>query len=82
MTIAQRLKIQDFPFIIKDSQGRRVYYEDSTGYWAISEYSADSKLSNYIESTDQPKPPSKQPGLLTTFLKKVHDKFATVNPFG
>jgi uncharacterized membrane protein len=41
MTIAQQLKIKEFPFTIKDSNGNRIYYEDSAGYWSKKEY--DSK---------------------------------------
>lgn len=33
MTIAQQLKIKEFPFIIKDKNGNRIYYEDSNGHW-------------------------------------------------
>ena len=38
MTIAQQLKVKDFPFIIKDSKGNIIYREDSTGYWSKHEY--------------------------------------------
>jgi len=31
-TIAQQLKITEFPFIIKDKNGNQIYYEDSIGY--------------------------------------------------
>ena len=41
MTIAKQLKIKEFPFKIKDSNGKEIYYENSDGYWAKSEY--DSK---------------------------------------
>jgi hypothetical protein len=41
MTIAQQLKIKEFPFIIKDSKGNQIYLEYSTGYWEKREY--DSK---------------------------------------
>ena len=37
-TIAQQLNIKLFPFEIKDVNGNRVYYEDSTGYWVKREY--------------------------------------------
>jgi len=32
MTIAQQLKVKDFPFTIKDKQGKEIYWEDSDGY--------------------------------------------------
>ena len=41
MTIAQQLKIKEFPFTIKDSNGNVIYYETSAGYWSKKEY--DSK---------------------------------------
>lgn len=31
MTIAQQLKITDFPFIIKDASGELIYHEYSSG---------------------------------------------------
>jgi len=41
MTIAKQLKIKKFPFKIKDSKGREIYWEDFDGYWIKREY--DSK---------------------------------------
>jgi hypothetical protein len=38
-TIAQQLNIKEFPFIIKDKNGNRIYYEDSR-HWSKSEYDA------------------------------------------
>ena len=38
MTIAQQLKIKDFPFIIKDNNGNEIYYETSDGHWRKREY--------------------------------------------
>ena len=37
-TIAQQLKVKDFPFEIKDEQGNQIYFEDSNGYWSKREY--------------------------------------------
>ncbi len=31
-TIAQQLKITDFPFRIKDKNNNQIYFEDSNGY--------------------------------------------------
>ena len=51
MTIAKQLKIKEFPFEIKDSKGNRIYWEDSDGFWAKSEY--DSKGNQiYWENSD------------------------------
>ena len=41
MTIAQQLKIKDFPFVIKDKNGKEIYFEDSNGYWSKREYDAN-----------------------------------------
>jgi hypothetical protein len=41
MTIAQQLKIKEFPFEIKDSDGNQIYFENSEGYWSKCEW--DSK---------------------------------------
>ena len=41
MTIAQQLKIKEFPFIIKDSNGKEIYSENYKGYWGKREW--DSK---------------------------------------
>ena len=38
MTIAQQLKIKDFPFIIKDNKGNEIYCETSDGHWRKREY--------------------------------------------
>jgi len=43
MTIAQQLKIKDFPFKIKDSNGKEIYYESSKGYWVKYEHDANGK---------------------------------------
>jgi hypothetical protein len=37
-TIAQFLNVKDFPFEIKDKKGKRIYYEDSKGFWSKHEY--------------------------------------------
>ena len=31
-TIAEQLKVKEFPFEIKDSNGNRIYFEDSHGH--------------------------------------------------
>lgn len=51
LTIAQQLKVKEFPFIIKDSKGNKIYYENSNGFWAKYEY--DSKGNEiYYENSD------------------------------
>jgi hypothetical protein len=32
-TIAQFLNVKDFPFEIKDKNGKEIYYENSSGLW-------------------------------------------------
>ncbi len=40
-TIAQQLNVKEFPFIIRNSKGQEIYYENSDGRWHKREY--DSK---------------------------------------
>jgi len=44
-TIAQQLNIKEFPFEIKDKEGRVVYFEDSNNFWVKREYDLND---NYI----------------------------------
>jgi hypothetical protein len=37
-TIAQQLKIKDFPFIINDKDGNTIYQENSNGRWIKREW--------------------------------------------
>ena len=50
MTIAQQLKIKEFPFIINDSNGREIYLENSSGYWWKKEYDSKSNEIYYQDS--------------------------------
>ena len=50
-TIAQFLKVKDFPFKIKDKNGQVIYYEDLYGYWQKCEYD-DKGNKIYIEFSD------------------------------
>ena len=43
-TIAQQLNVIEFPFEIKDSNGNRIYYENSDGNWTKSEYNSKGNL--------------------------------------
>jgi hypothetical protein len=51
MTIAQQLKIKDFPFIIKDADGNEIYYETSNGRWSKNEYDVNGEVIRYETST-------------------------------
>jgi len=37
-TIAQQLKVKEFPFRIQDSKGKEIYLENSDGTWIKREY--------------------------------------------
>jgi hypothetical protein len=50
MTIAQQLKIKEFPFIIKDSKGKEIYFENSEGYWAKRKYDSEGNRIYYENS--------------------------------
>ena len=49
-TIAQQLNIKDFPFEIKDKKGRRLYYENSNGFWYKRERDENGKEIYYEDS--------------------------------
>lgn len=49
MTIAQQLKITEFPFEIKDKNGNEIYFEDSIGFWRKNEYDTNG---NWIYHED------------------------------
>jgi uncharacterized protein YbcV (DUF1398 family) len=51
MTIAQQLKIKDFPFVIKDKDGNEIYWETSDGYWIKYEYDVNG-IEIYWENSD------------------------------
>jgi len=50
MTIAQQLKIKEFPFSIKDSKGNVIYFENSDGYWIKREYDSNGNRIYYEDS--------------------------------
>ncbi len=49
-TIAQFLKIKDFPFTIKNENGNEIYYENSDGYWIKKEFDLNGKEIYYENS--------------------------------
>jgi hypothetical protein len=51
MTIAQQLKVKDFPFIIKDKNGNLIYCENSIGYWSKNERDSNGKEIYFEDST-------------------------------
>ena len=50
MTIAQQLKVTEFPFEIKDSRGNEIYYENSYGHWYKKEFDSNGN-EIYFESS-------------------------------
>jgi hypothetical protein len=50
MTIAQQLNVKDFPFEIKDKNGKEIYREGSHGSWEKLEFNTDGKLTRYDDS--------------------------------
>jgi hypothetical protein len=50
-TIAQQLNIKEFPFSIKDKNGKVIYYENSNGFWSKCEYDSNGK-EIYFEYSD------------------------------
>ena len=51
MTIAQQLKVRNFPFIIKDSENNQIYFETSDGYWIKHEYDERGNRIRFETST-------------------------------
>ena len=49
-TIAQQLNVKEFPFEVKDSQGRTIYYENSKGFWYKYEYDSQGNEIYYETS--------------------------------
>ncbi len=49
-TIAQQLKIKDFPFKIKDKEGRVIYSEYSHNFWCKREYDSNGNKIRYENS--------------------------------
>ena len=50
-SIAQFLKVTDFPFFIKNKKNKEIYYENSNGRWSKREYGQNEKLI-YCENSD------------------------------
>ena len=50
-TIAQQLNVKQFPFEIKDNNGKVIYSEDSNGWWYKNEYDSNGNKIYYENST-------------------------------
>ena len=51
MTIAQQLKVTEFPFVIKDNKGNQIYFENSNGYWSKREFDSNGNQIYYESIT-------------------------------
>jgi hypothetical protein len=49
-TIAQELKVTEFPFVIKDKNNKKIYYENSNGYWWKQEFDKNNNEIYYENS--------------------------------
>jgi hypothetical protein len=49
-TIAQQLNVKEFPFVINNSQGKPIYYEDSNGYWRKGDYDSQGNRTYFEDS--------------------------------
>ena len=50
-TIAQQLKITDFPFEIRDKNNNEIYYENSNGYWLKQEFDSNNNRIYWEDSS-------------------------------
>ena len=50
MTIAEQLKVKDFPFEIKDSNNNRIYFETLHGDWNKKDYDSNNNVIFFINS--------------------------------
>jgi len=52
-TIAQQLNVKEFPFIIKDSNGKVIYSENYKGYWIKREWDSKGNVIYFENSYGQ-----------------------------
>jgi hypothetical protein len=50
-TIAQQLNIKDFPFRIKDKNGKLLYFENLDGFWHKRERDENGNIRHYEDSS-------------------------------
>jgi hypothetical protein len=51
MTIAQQLGVTKFPFVIRDENGNKIYWEARNRFWSKREYDGDG-YEIYFERSD------------------------------
>tara|TARA_R110000822_G_scaffold10358_3_gene39263 strand:+ start:710 stop:961 length:252 start_codon:yes stop_codon:yes gene_type:complete len=49
-TIAQQLKVTEFPFEIKDKNNNLIYWEDSDGGWEKREFNKNNNRIYFVDS--------------------------------
>jgi hypothetical protein len=49
-TIAQQLNVKEFPFIIRDKNNNKLYFENSDGFWEKFEYDKNNN-ELYVENS-------------------------------
>ena len=49
-TIAQQLKVKDFPFRIKDKNNNKIYFEHSDGFWEKREFDKNNNQIYFEDS--------------------------------
>ena len=50
-TIAQQLKVKEFPFVIRDSKDNKIYWENSDGLWYKYEYDSKNNETRWESSS-------------------------------
>ena len=50
-TIAQQLKVKEFPFVIRDSKGNKIYWENIAGLWYKYEYNSNNAETHWESSS-------------------------------
>jgi hypothetical protein len=51
MTIAQQLKVTKFPFVIRDENGNKIYWEARNRFWSKREYDDKGKVIYFEDNT-------------------------------
>ena len=71
-TIAKQLKIKDFPFVINDKDGNRIYWEGSNNFWIKREWDAHGNRIYYENSNGTVI--DKRPKVVELTLQQIADK--------
>jgi len=74
-TIAQFLGITDFPYRIKNNNGKTIYLENSRGFWRKSEYDSNGKQIYFEDSIGYIS--DNRPKVIELTLEQIAEKFGT-----